>query len=203
MENQPRRRRRTREEAKAETRQALLDAAAEVFAQQGFHGASIDTVAEAAGYTKGAVYAHFRSKEDLYLELLNQHLRGDPPPWGQAIESGAPLTEIAISLREQLPAALEESREWGVLTVEFLLHAMRNEQIRPRLAELIRFGRDDYARSVRARAEATGVQPPVDPDQLGLILMALDNGLSMLGLIDPEAVSAEAYSAVLRRLLEP
>ncbi len=203
MEKQPKRRRLTREEAKAETRQALLDAAAEVFAEHGFHGASIDTVAEAAGYTKGAVYAHFRSKEDLYLELLNQHLRGDPPPWGQAIESGAPLTEIAISLREQLPAALEESREWGVLTVEFLLHAMRNEQIRPRLAELIRFGREDYTRSVRARAEATGKTPPIDPEQLGLILMALDNGLSVLGLVDPEAVSAEAYSAVLERLIEP
>ena len=203
MEKQPKRRRLTREEAKAETRQALLDAAAEVFAEHGFHGASIDTVAEAAGYTKGAVYAHFRSKEDLYLELLNQHLRGDPPPWAAAIESGAPLSEVAEALREQLPAALEESREWGVLTVEFLLHAMRNEQIRPRLAELIRFGRDDYTRSVRARAEATGKTPPVDPEQLGLILMALDNGLSVLGLVDPEAVSAEAYSAVLERLIEP
>ena len=203
MENQPKRRRRTREEAKAETRQALLDAAAEVFAQQGFHGASIDTVAEAAGYTKGAVYAHFRSKEDLYLELLNEHLRGDPPPLGEAIDSGAAPAEVAEVLYEQLPAALEESRKWGVLTVEFLLHAMRNEQIRPRLAELIRCGSQAYARSVRERAEATGVQPPIDPDQLGLILMAMDNGLSVLGLIDPEAVSPEAYSAVLARLLEP
>ena len=67
--NVPRRRRLTRAEAKNRTRQLLLDAAAQVFARKGFAGASVEEIAEAAGYSIGAVYSNFGSKEQLFLEL--------------------------------------------------------------------------------------------------------------------------------------
>jgi AcrR family transcriptional regulator len=70
------RRRLTRAEAKARTRQLLLEAAASVFASKGFAGASVEEIAEAAGFSIGAVYSNFGSKEELFLEL-SQAYRSD------------------------------------------------------------------------------------------------------------------------------
>ena len=60
----------TPERRRRQTRDHLLDAAAQVLAERGFHGASLDEVAAAAGFTKGAVYSNFKNKEDLFLALL-------------------------------------------------------------------------------------------------------------------------------------
>src|SRR6202034_428303 len=60
----------TPERRRRQTRDHLLEAAAQVLAERGFHGASLDEVAAAAGFTKGAVYSHFKNKEDLFLAVL-------------------------------------------------------------------------------------------------------------------------------------
>lgn len=80
------RKRMTHEERKVETRKMLLEAAAEVFAQLGFHGASVDKIAEFAGYSKGAVYANFNSKEELFLALLEQKMKSDVDTIHQAMD---------------------------------------------------------------------------------------------------------------------
>src|SRR5471032_739723 len=64
----------TPERRRAMTRQHLLDAAAIVFARDGFHGATLDDVAATAGFTKGAVYSNFKSKDDLFLALLDDRI---------------------------------------------------------------------------------------------------------------------------------
>ena len=65
----------TPERRRQQTRDYLLQAAAQVFAERGFHGASLDEVAAAAGFTKGAVYSNFKNKEDLFLALLEANQR--------------------------------------------------------------------------------------------------------------------------------
>src|SRR5258708_12401897 len=65
----------TRAESRRRTRVHLLEAAAEVFARRGFHGASVEEVAEVAGYTKGAVYSNFTSKDDLFLAVLEGRIQ--------------------------------------------------------------------------------------------------------------------------------
>ena len=199
MEKKPRL---TREEAKALTRRALLDAAAQVFAAHGFHGASIDMIAEEAGYTKGAVYAHFASKDDLYLALLDEHLSGEGPPTTALIESGAPIESIASEIEESLPGELEHLRDWGRLTHEFIVHAMRDETVRQRLAERLERARAEYAKSLERRARARGETPPADLSQQAVALLAFENGLSLLGLIAPELVAGGVYTATLARLLD-
>src|SRR5947207_16020547 len=67
-------RRRTHAERRAETRQALIDAAAWVFVERGFVGASVEAIAERAGYTRGAFYSNFASKQELFGELLQQRV---------------------------------------------------------------------------------------------------------------------------------
>ena len=67
-------RRLTRDERKAETREALLDAASRVFARRGYHAAAVDEVAADAGFSTGALYSNFEGKEDLFLALLQREI---------------------------------------------------------------------------------------------------------------------------------
>ena len=197
-----RKRRLTREEAKAETRRALLDAAAAVFAEHGFHGASIDTVAEAAGYTKGAVYSHFSNKDELYLALLDEHLSSEGPQAIAVLESGAPIESFAAEIETTLPEEVEKMRDWGRLTYEFILHAMRNEEVRRRLADRFVRARDEYAATLEKRYAAIGESPPIEIEKLATALMAFENGMSMMGLVNPELITGGVYSRTLERLLE-
>ena len=197
-----RKRRLTREEAKAETRRALLDAAAEVFAEHGFHGASIDTVAEAAGYTKGAVYSQFSNKDDLYLALLDEHLSAEGPQAIAQLESGAPIESFAGEIEASLPEELEKMRDWGRLTYEFILHALRSETVRSRLAERFVRARDEYAACLEKRYTAIGKAPPIELSKLATALMALENGMSMIGLVNPELITGGVYTETLERLLD-
>ena len=202
MERSHPKKRLTREEAKAQTRQALLDAAGAVFAEKGFHGASIDMVAEEAGYTKGAVYAHFSSKEDLYLALLDAHLQSADPPWIAKIESGVPIAEIAPFIEEKLPETIEETRSWAMLTLEFFLHAMRDESLRERLAQRFVRALDDYEASITKRVQSgRDIPKALNPRQLAIILMAFENGMSIMGLTDPMTLSGGTYSAAISQLL--
>src|SRR5438105_12586486 len=64
----------TRAEQQAKTRAALLEAAAQVFIERGFLGASVEAITERAGYTRGAFYSNFDSKEELFAELLQERV---------------------------------------------------------------------------------------------------------------------------------
>src|SRR4029453_6308711 len=95
----------TRAQRRQQTRARLLEAAGQVFARRGFHAATLDEVAEAAGYTKGAVYANFANKDGLFLALLDQRV-------------AAQLQQVealdAIESSEELRAALRGRTEQEV-----------------------------------------------------------------------------------------
>src|SRR5712675_940902 len=84
-----------RDEQKAATRLRLLDAAQTVFAQRGFHGASVDEIAREAGATTGALYAHFAGKEALFLELLDHTMAQDVRGYAEASGAGETPEEAA------------------------------------------------------------------------------------------------------------
>lgn len=202
MNQNSQRRRLTREESKEATRRALLDAAAQVFARHGFHGASIDMVAESAGYTKGAVYAHFKTKDDLYLALLDEHLSTEPTGFVEQIEAGVPIQELVARIEHELPAEIERHRQWAMLTLEFMLYALRDETVRPRLAERLRRVTNDYQKSLRRRFAAGGRSPSIPVEQLPAALMAFENGFSLFALIDSEVTTPAVYAAVVEHLLD-
>jgi AcrR family transcriptional regulator len=190
-----------RAEKKEVTRRALMDAAARVFAERGFHGTSIDAVAEEAGFTKGAVYSHFGSKEELYLALLDERLSGELGGWVNIIETGISIPSVLDEVQQGFIEELEHNRSWGILTLEFTLHAMRDETIRARLAERIARGRTDYEQSLVKRYAVTGKVPPMPLNQLAAALLAFENGLSLLALLDSTAEWTPVYGSVLSTLL--
>jgi len=197
-----RKQRLSREEAKAQTRQALLEAAAEVFAAGGFNGASIDAVAEAAGDTKGAVYAHFRSKDDLFLALLDQNLSGEPPlPWVSRLEQGESVESMADMIEEQLSQVFAEYRNWSILTLEFLLHAVRNEDVLEKLVGTMEQARQEYVGSLKKHYSAAGTEPPDDLRKPATAFMALENGLSIQALVEPKSIEGGVYTRALKQLL--
>jgi AcrR family transcriptional regulator len=180
----------TQQERKAETRARLLAAAAELFADQGVDAVSVDAVAEAAGRTSGAVYAHFGSKQGLLLALLDS--------WKDAVRTVL-LAEVAVSESPggQLAAVWDSvggnpndrSNRWGLLEHELWLRAARDAEVadvmRARSAEARRFS----ARQLAAWGDRVGAQPTVAPDELAVLVTALLAGLAMQRRLEPGVVS--------------
>jgi len=180
---------RTQEERKAETRARLLAAAAELFADQGVDAVSVDAVAEAAGRTSGAVYAHFGSKQGLLLALLDS--------WKDSVLTVL-LAEVAVSDSPagQLGAVWanvsdtsdRESSRWPLLEHELWLRAARDPEVadvvRVRNAEALRYS----ARQIDAWTSAVGASPAAGPEELAVLLKALLTGLSIQERLAPGTV---------------
>jgi AcrR family transcriptional regulator len=194
MDVQPRRRL-TRAEAKARTRTLLLDAAAEVFARKGFAGASVEEIAETAGFSIGAFYSNFANKDELFVELLSTHSRN------QIAESARLMNDRAKGKRglgRQLIAAADE--DFPLLEAEFWLYSVRNPQVEAALAERMREPREALKKLVGEALRR--MDPPVtDLDvPVSVIVASLFAGLVRQRRVDPESVSAELYDKALHWL---
>ena len=125
----------TRAEKGEQVRRALLDAARSVFVRDGFHGASLDTVADAAGLTKGAVYSRFESKADLFLALLEERIAERVEQVESVLGSGSAERDSAAVMRQYL-GIVREQMAWTLLVLEFRIHAARHPELNRRYAEL-------------------------------------------------------------------
>ena len=192
----------TRAQRREQTQERLLDAAGRVFARRGFHDASVDEVAEAAGYTKGAVYSNFRSKEELFLALLDQRLAGqlEQVEALYAIESSEELRDAMHGRTEE---ELAEARDFAVLIVEFWLYAMRHPAARAELATRYRQLRGRLGELIAARHARHGTSPPMPPEHLAALALATDAGLFLQYVAEPGALPWELHGDAMVRLLDP
>ena len=171
------------------TRDRLLAAAAEVFAERGFHGASVEDICERAGFTRGAFYSNFTDKDELVTELYAQHSR----------RLRTALTEVAGRPGLTLPALLdavvdvwagdpEERRRWHLLTTEFGLHALRDEQARRAWAAVQADVRAGLGEVVDDIVRDHGLHPTVSTERfVRLVTMVLQGGLAQ-HLLEPRQV---------------
>src|SRR5438093_7293464 len=120
--SEPRRSR--REERKEETRAELIAAAAHVFAREGFHGASLEQIARHAGYTTGAIYWHFKDKDDLFLAVYERYATTRVHEW-EDVKRSVDTGELspARAWGDQWMARLRADPDFLILSVEFLVHA--------------------------------------------------------------------------------
>lgn len=126
----------TRERRVEHTRSLLLDAAEEVFAEKGFTPASLDDIARAAGYTKGAIYKHFATKEDLFLAVSDRYWRRYFDNFAEVMASAKQVgarefDEIAKRWRK---LSRDRGAEHAALGHEFTLYLLRNPEARERVA---------------------------------------------------------------------
>jgi AcrR family transcriptional regulator len=175
-----------RDEQRARTRADLLDAAARVFAAQGYHAASVDQVAEAAGYTKGAVYSNFSSKEELFLELLERHLDQAINVIEQLVFEVEPAQRAGVFI-EQHDRITVLDREWFLLEAEFLLYAARNEQVRERVASRQRRTHERITALTRRHLDDLGIPEAIlSAADTARILIATADGLTQAALADEQ-----------------
>jgi AcrR family transcriptional regulator len=182
----------TQQERKAETRARLLAAAADLFSEQGIDAVSVDAVAEAAGRTSGAVYAHFGSKQGLLLALLDS-LKDSVLAvlFAQVAVSQSPRDQLAAVWGNVADGSRDGTEQWHLLEQELWLRAARD----PEIAAVLRSRNEDARRfSARHLGEwtvAVGAQPSTDPDGLAVLVRALLLGLAMQRNLEPATVSDE------------
>jgi AcrR family transcriptional regulator len=192
----------SRQERKAQTRERLLDAAAQVFAERGFEAASLDEVAAAAGYTKGAVYSNFDSKTDLVIALIERRIETQSAQYAQRF-GGRDADDIAAQLLEPVDRIPDSEKRFLVLAVEFWLHAMRDERARALIADQYERARSFVASFlVESGYERMVEEPRLAPRDMAIVIEALGTGLAMQALLDPERVRLGLEAEVIARLLK-
>ena len=194
------RRRPTREEV----RRALLDAAARFFARRGVDGASVDDVAAAAGFTKGAIYSHFASKDGLVAALVEDKVAAYLAVGLEAVsDTSVPLAERAQALGDRLTAAVDEQRDWTLLFLELWQRAVRAGATDGAFLERRRELHAAVTTAIAEHAEGSGAHLLMPPAELATLLMALANGLAIERHADPGSVPDALLGRVLALVVAP
>jgi AcrR family transcriptional regulator len=187
-----------RQQRREQTRERLLDAASGVFARRGYAAASLDDVAQAAGYTKGAVYSNFASKADLFMALIERRIATQAAP--DALRD-ATLDQMVADLERRAAASESFDPGWLQLATEFWTSAMRDEQVRTAVAEQYERARAITAGVLEEKFREAGVVPPMPPRDLAIVVEALGIGLGFQHALDPDAVPLRLQAEVILRLL--
>jgi AcrR family transcriptional regulator len=167
------------------TRRALLDAAAGEFATNGFHGASLDAVAAAAGFTKGAVYSNFENKADLFLAVLDDRMERQTERLTVDIVGEGTDDEARLARIQDTVADLSWGDEWASLWLEFVLYAARNPDARARAVAFRQRRQLDTEQMIAEEYERHGVRPSHPVPLLAQVSLAMFDGLDVARLIDP------------------
>ena len=176
-------------ERRARTRAALLRAAGRVFAEHGFHEATLEAVAAGAGVSKGALYHYFPSKEQLFLALLENRLgAGISDVEAVVAERGTDSRHLGAATETFLRRINSDPR-WLPLLLEFLAYGSRDPAAKARITEhFLRPAREAVASSSRRLGIPEIEGALLSPDELGLAIAALVNGLAIERAFDPGVV---------------
>jgi AcrR family transcriptional regulator len=175
-----------------DTCEKLFEAAARVFEEQGIGGASIETIAAAAGLTRGAFYSNFKSKDELIIAMLEEHVE-------QSIRRNLDLLAVHKDPAGFIDAlkTMDRSRQdplgrSPLLHMEMILFVARAEKRRPDLAKRLRARRKLITEIVETTSKNSG-NGSLNPAWTGAILLALEDGFRLHRLIDPETTPADSF----------
>jgi AcrR family transcriptional regulator len=176
-----------------DTREKLFEAAARVFEEQGIGGASIEAIAAAAGFTRGAFYSNFKSKDELIIAMLEDHVE-------QSIRRNLDLLDRHKNLADFIDALknMDKSRQdplgrSPLLHMEMILFVARAEKRRPELAKRLRARRKLITDIVETSLKNSGRNGALNPTWTGAIVLALEDGFRLHRLIDPETTPADSF----------
>ncbi len=127
----------TREQSQALTREKLLLSASEVVARDGYSGATIERIAEEAGYSKGAFYSNFTNKEDIFLQLLESNAGGDVVELTDLLDGYDDPNDVINVLCDWANRRAKDKR-WGTLAIDLLRIARRDNTLEERHLRLFR-----------------------------------------------------------------
>jgi AcrR family transcriptional regulator len=169
-----------------DTREKLFEAAARVFEEQGIGGASIEAVAAAAGFTRGAFYSNFKSKDELIIAMLEDHVEQSILRIRDLLEKHKNLADFIDALKTLNRSQQDPLGRSPLLHMEMILFVARAEKRRPELAKRLRARRKLVTDIIETTARNSGRTTILNPAWAGALVLALEDGFRLHRLIDPE-----------------
>ena len=196
----PATRRLTREEKKAETRSRLVDAAVEVCLEKGITDATLDEIAERAGYSKGAVYSNFAGKDDLLLAVFEDRLQTRAAESVGLVRGQATPEAVAEMAAGMSNMKTPEQRAYMLLLAEFWSYAARNEVARKRFAENRKRYREALAELVEEQAAATGATLTAPAEHVAAGVLSVSVGMVLEHLVGDDLDVAGMHRSIIQLL---
>ena len=180
-------------------RARLLDAAAEEFTENGYSAAKLQDIARRAGFTKGAVYSNFESKQALFAQLL---AKKSMDLAGRVIEtvSGLGPGDAAGRSGDAIASWLVDEPRWPLLVTEFAIQAGRDPRLTGAYRSERRHLRDELEGLISDRAAAWGVTDSLDARRVATSLLALISGLAVEHSVDPEQIDQRVIGEAITEL---
>ena len=188
----------SRTERREQTRDDLIAAADRCFVEGGFHATSLDQIAASAGYTKGAVYSNFASKEDLFFAVYERRASAAEAQMAELFEGDAVAGLDRISA--DTSGRINRDDGWLAVFFEFWAHAIRHPELRGRFAEIHRRLQVPIADALERVAAERGVDLPEEALRLAVASGAMQIGLALERLTQPDVVD-KALGVRMSRLL--
>ncbi|PXV61541.1 transcriptional regulator, TetR family [Dyella jiangningensis] len=190
------RKRLTREESRDQTHQRLLEAAALVIAKKGFAAASVEDITAQAGYTRGAFYSNFKSKAELFIELLSQDHQCVRQDLHQILDAPQSLEAIEEQITQYYLRVYRDEKNF-ILWAEARVLALRDAKFRAKLNAYCLEKRDDIADVIERFYQMRGSKPPAPPKDLAFSTMALIDGMRFFNETIPKELPDEAAQNAL------
>jgi AcrR family transcriptional regulator len=176
-----------------DTREKLFEAAARVCEEQGIGAASIEDIAAAAGFTRGAFYSNFKSKDELIIAMLEEHVEQSIRRMHELLARHKNIEEFIEALRTMDRSKQDPLGRSPLLHMEMILFVARAEKRRPELAKRLRARRKLITDIVETTAKNSGRNGILNPAWVGAVVLALEDGFRLHRLIDPETTPADSF----------
>src|SRR5581483_12342001 len=176
-----------------ETRDKLFEAAARVFEEQGIGSASIEAIAAAAGFTRGAFYSNFDSKDELIIAMIEDHVARSIARMHELLAKHRNLADFIDALKRMDRSQQDPLGRSPLLHMEMILFVARAEKRRPELAKRLRARRKLIADIVATTAKDSGRNGVLSPAWAGAVVLAMEDGFRLHRLIDPETTPADSF----------
>jgi AcrR family transcriptional regulator len=181
-------------------RTVVLDAARRVFLDRGYGGATVDAIAEEAGFSKGVVYSQFGSKADMFMALLEQRIT-ERAAQNERLAAGKSLAEAARELLRAADRDVVSEREWARLLVEFRAHAARDPALNRRYADAHRRTVEQLAALLARLHDQAGTSPAAPVTAMAEFVLAMGTGVTLERAANPAALPEDHTIAMMLRAL--
>jgi AcrR family transcriptional regulator len=185
-----------RKAKQARTRAKLMHSAARHFCRRGLEQASVDEIATDAGYTKGAFYSNFKSKEELFLAMLDEKFGEHLERIEGALKADEGPAEAARHAGEDFMRFVGSDPEWERLYLEFVAYAARDDEFREEVLTRVRALEEGLAKIYTRWTEEIGIEPPIPVAEITRMISIMTDGFLLRQQLDPK-LDPELYGTML------
>lgn len=179
----------------------LLEAAYKVFSLKGYEKTTVDNISKCAGYTKGAFYWYFESKEDLFIKLIEHRIKVQQEEFSRILDQNANLLNTVEQIYNQM-FFLVEKDNWTPVFIEFLSHAARNQVIREKMASMYKNWRFFIKNVILGLQIKGSVSKSIDPYFTASLLIAIFDGINLQHLVDKAQINRDKIIEIMIKLLK-